>query len=131
MLGLTRNNYATIIDNRPAFLGMLKRTQSYVTWGEPSKETAAMLIKEKGRTAGDKKLTDEYAQKKSFKSVEELAEAVFDCRTEYRSLPNIKPYFRLHPPKKGFKGKIKQSYTSGGELGYRKGEINELLKRMI
>jgi large subunit ribosomal protein L30 len=39
--------------------------------------------------------------------------------------------FRLHPPSKGFKGKIKRGYGSGGELGYRGEKINELLRRML
>jgi large subunit ribosomal protein L30 len=37
----------------------------------------------------------------------------------------------LHPPTKGFKGKIKKSYSAGGELGYRGEKINELIKRMV
>jgi len=39
--------------------------------------------------------------------------------------------FRLRPPKKGFKGKVKRSFAAGGEAGYRGEEINELLKRMV
>ncbi|MGB9714050.1 MAG: 50S ribosomal protein L30 [Candidatus Bathyarchaeales archaeon] len=131
MLHLTRNNYAVLIDNRPSFLGMLKTAQSFITWGEASEETVHLLMKEKGELVGKKRLTDEYAQKISYKSLEELADAVFSCRAEYWKLPNIKPVFRLHPPTKGFKGKIKKSYGMGGELGYRGEKINELIKRMI
>ncbi len=131
MLNLKRNNYAVLIDNRPSFLGMLKTAQSFVTWGEVSKETIAALLRKRGRLLGNKKLTDEYAQKLGFKSLEELAEAIYNCKVEYWRLPDIQPYFRLHPPTKGFKGKIKKSYGMGGELGYRGEEINELLERMI
>jgi len=131
MLHLTRNNYAVLIDNRPSFLGMLKTAQNFVTWGEASKESVNMLIKERGRLAGNKKLTDENAQKIGYKSLEDLAEAIFDCHVEYRKLPNIRPVFRLHPPTKGFKGKIKKGYGMGGELGYREEKINELIRRMI
>jgi large subunit ribosomal protein L30 len=131
MLNLTRNNYAILIDDRPSFLGMLKTAQNFITWGEPSKETITMMLKKRGRLAGNKKLTDEYAQKIGYNSIEELADAVFNCRVEYWKLPGIQPFFRLHPPTKGFKGKIKKSYGVGGELGYRGEKINELLKRMI
>jgi large subunit ribosomal protein L30 len=131
MLHLTRNNYGVLIDDRPSFVGMLRTARDYVTYGEVSKETVTMLVKKKGRIAGDKKLTDEYAQKAGFKSLEELADAVYDCRVEYWKLPSIQPVFRLHPPSKGYKGKIKKSYGSGGELGYRGENINELLKRML
>ena len=131
MLNLKRNNYAVLIDNRPSFLGMLKTAQNFITWGEASKETVRMLIKERGRTLGNKRLTDEYAQKIGYKSLDELAQAVFNCQLKYWKLPNIQPVFKLHPPKKGFKGKIKRAYGAGGELGYRGEKINELIKRMI
>jgi large subunit ribosomal protein L30 len=131
MLRLTRNNYAVLIDNRPSFIGMLKAAQNFITWGEASKEIVHMLITKKGRLVGNKKLTEEYAQTAGFKSLTELAEAIFNCRVEYLKLPNVQPVFKLHPPTKGFKGKIKKSYGAGGELGYRGEKINELIKRMV
>jgi large subunit ribosomal protein L30 len=131
MLHLTRNNYAVLIDDRPSYLGMLKAARDYLTYGEASKELVTMMIREKGRIVGDKKLTDEYAQKAGFTSLRDLAEAAHSCRIEYWKLPRIRPVFRLHPPSKGFKGKIKRGYGSGGELGYRGEKINELLKRML
>ncbi|MEM2103383.1 MAG: 50S ribosomal protein L30 [Candidatus Bathyarchaeia archaeon] len=131
MLNLKRNNYAVLIDNRPSFLGMLKTVQNFVTWGEASKETVTSLLRKRGRMAGNKKLTDEYAQKIGYKTLDELADAICNCKVEFWKLPNVQPYFRLHPPSKGFKGKIKKSYSAGGELGYRKEEINLLLERMI
>jgi len=131
MLHLTRNNYAVLIDNRPSFNGMLKTARNFITWGEPSREIVHMLITKKGRLVGNKKLTDDYAQTASFKSLNEIAEAVSNCRIEYWKLPNMQPVFKLHPPTKGFKGKIKKSYGTGGELGYRGEKINELIKRMV
>ena len=130
MLHLSRNNYAVLIDNRPSFIGMLFRVQNYVTWGEVSKETVAMLLKERGRLAGGKKLSDEYVQKQGYKSIDALAEAIATCKAEYQKLPNVQPVFKLHPPSKGFKGKTKKSFSTGGEAGYRGEKINELVKRM-
>jgi large subunit ribosomal protein L30 len=131
MLYLTRNNYAVLIDNRPSFLGMLKTVQNFITWGEASKEIVDMLIRKKGKLAGNKKLTEEYAQTANFKSLDELAEAVSNCSVEYRKLPSVQRVFKLHPPSKGFKGKIKKGYGAGGELGYRGEKISELIKRMV
>jgi large subunit ribosomal protein L30 len=119
-----------LIDNRPSFIGMLFRVQNYVTWGEVSKETVAMLLKERGRLAGGKKLTDESAEKLGYKSIDALAEAIATCKVEYQKLPNVQPVFKLHPPSKGFKGKTKKSFSAGGEAGYRGEKINELVKRM-
>ncbi|MGQ9460696.1 MAG: 50S ribosomal protein L30 [Candidatus Bathyarchaeaceae archaeon] len=131
MLHLTRNCHATLIDNRPAYLGMLHKAQNYVTWGEISKENVVLLLRKRGRLIGDKKLTDEYAQELGYKSLDDLAEAVYNLEVEYSSLTKVETIFRLHPPKKGYKGKVKRSYAAGGVTGYRGEAINDLLKRMI
>jgi large subunit ribosomal protein L30 len=131
MLHLERNNHGVLIDNRPSFLGMMKTVADYITYGEVSKESVASLIKEKGRLMGNKRMTDEYAQKVGHKSLEELAEAVSSCRVEFWKLRDVQPVFRLHPPTKGFRGKIKKGYGQGGELGYRGESINRLLNRML
>jgi len=131
MLNLKRNNYAVLIENNPSFLGMLKTAQNFITWGETTKDTVKMLIQKRGKLLGNKKLTEEYAQKVGYKSLNELAEAVYNCEVKYWKLPHIQPFFRLHPPTKGFKGKTKKAYRMGSEAGYRGEKINELLERMI
>jgi len=131
MLHLCRTNHATLVDNRPAYVGMLRTAQHYVTWGEVTKETLLALIKEKGRLIGGKKLTDEYVQRLGYKTLDDLAEAIHKTEVEYKDLQDIKPVFRLNPPSKGYKGKVKKSYVMGGATGYRGEAINDLIKRMI
>ena len=129
-LHLNRNCHATLVDDRPAYAGMLRKAQHFITWGEVSKETVALLLKERGRLGGNKPLTDKYAKEVGYKSLDELAGAVFDAKVEFSRLPKIKPVFRLHPPSKGFNGKVKKSYAAGGVTGYRGGDINDLIRRM-
>lgn len=131
MLHLTRTNYATLIDNRQSYVGMITTAQHYVTWGEVSKENIQRLLEKSGRLVGDKKITGEYTASIGYKSIGDLAEALHSCKVEYAKLPNIKPVFRLRPPSKGYKGKTKKSYRMGGESGYRGEAINELLKRTL
>ncbi|MBA7529414.1 hypothetical protein ES705_21612 [subsurface metagenome] len=131
MLRLTRNCHATLLDDRPAYNGMLRKSQHCLTWGEVSQESIALLLKKRGRLVGDKKLTDECAKELGYKSLDDLAEAIFKVDLEFSSLPQVKPVFRLRPPKKGYKGKVKKSYAAGGESGYRGDAINDLLKRMV
>jgi large subunit ribosomal protein L30 len=131
MLHLARNCHATLVDNRPSYLGMLKKAESYLAWGEISKETLMLLLKKRARLIGNKKVTDEYAQQVGRKSLDDLAEALLKGEVEYNRLPNVKPVFRLHPPSKGFNGKVKRSYASGGVTGYQGDAINALLNKMI
>ena len=131
MLHLTRNCNATLVDDRPSYRGMLKKAQHWVTWGEISKENISRLITKRGRLSGRRKLTDDYAQENGYKSVNDLAEAIHNASLEFFHLPQVQPVFRLHPPRKGFRGKVKRSYATGGVTGYRGKAINDLLKKMM
>lgn len=130
MFNLRQNCHATLIDNRPSYVGMLKKVKDYVSWGEVSKETLTLLLKERGKIIGDKELTDEYAKEIGYESLDDLADAIYTVKAEYARLPSIKPIFRLHPPRKGFKGKVKKSYRAGGVTGYMGDAINALIKSM-
>ena len=131
LLGLHRNCHATLVDDRPAYLGMLRKAAVWITWGEIDYETLLELLRRRGRLRGNKPLTDEYAQKLGFKDLADLAKAIYELRVDFRRLPGVKPVFRLHPPSGGYKGKIKRSYKEGGAWGYRGSAINDLLKRMM
>jgi len=131
LLHLTHTNHAVLIDSRPAYHGMLQRVNNYVTYGEPTKETVSMMLQKRARLAGGKKLTDEYIQKAGYKNVDDLAEAIVNCKVAFQKLPDVQPLFKLHPPSKGYKGKTKKSFRAGGEAGYRGEAINALVKRMI
>ncbi len=130
-LHLTHTNHAVLIDGRASYMGMLQRVNSYITYGEPTNETVAMMLQKRARLAGDKKLTDEYIQKAGYKSIDDLADAIVNCKVQFQKLPNIEPRFKLHPPSKGYKGKTKKGFKAGGEAGYRGEAINDLVKRMI
>jgi large subunit ribosomal protein L30 len=130
LLNLYHNCNATLVDDRPSYLGMLHKAQSYVAWGEPTVETIAQLLRSRGRTRGNRKLTDESVKQLGYETVEKLAEALHGNKVELKNLKDVKPVFRLHPPKKGYKKTVKKSYQAGGESGYRGEAINELIKRM-
>lgn len=131
MLHLNRNCHAVLIDDSPSNLGMLRKVRNYIAWGEISKENLGLLLKKRGRLVGDERLTDEYARELGYKSLEDMAEATYKLEMKYNDLPRIKPVFRLHPPKKGFKGPIKKSAAAGGVTGDRSAAINDLIERMM
>ncbi len=131
MLRLHRVNHCVIVEENETFKGMLQKAKDYITWGELDKDTLVELIKKRGRLIGDRPVDDEYIKSSTpYKSVEEFAEAIIDGKIRYRDLPDIKPVFRLSPPRKGYEG-IKRAYSVGGALGYRGKDINDLIKRMM
>lgn len=112
MLRLTRVNHCVLVTKDPTFDGMLKKVREYVTWGEVSQDMLEKLIWKRGSIKGreiDQRMAKEIAKdmKKS----------------------GVNPVFRLSPPSGGYKA-IKLLYPRG-DLGYRGGKINNLLKRMI
>ena len=130
LLRLHKKFHAVLVDDRPSYLGMLRKIQDYVTWGEIDKETLALLLRRRGRLEGGARLTDEYVRKYGFPSIDELAKALVEDKAKLTDVPKLKPVFRLAPPSGGFKGTIKRHYGDGGELGYRGPAINELIRRM-
>lgn len=130
MLRLTRISHAVIVEENPSYEGMLQKAKDYITWGEIEPEFLADIIAKRGRIVGGKKVTDEYVSENSdYKDIAELAVALTNSEVKLADL-NIKPVFRLHPPRKGYED-IRLSVKEGGSLGYRGEEIKDLAKRML
>ena len=131
MLRLHRINHLVLVDDSPSYKGMVQKVKDYITWGEIDKETLAKLIRKRGRLIGNRPVTDEYVKEKLGMTIDEFAEKVVNGEMKLTDLPNIKPVFRLHPPRGGLKGTKKRSFREGGALGYRGERINELIERML
>lgn len=132
MLRLHHVNHAAIINNSPSYLGMLQKAKDYITWGEINAETLSLLLSKRGRLMGNKRLSDQHIKENlKFKTIDEFAKAVYEKQAKLSDLPDLKPVFRLHPPKGGFYRTIKRAFQASGELGYRGEKINALLKKMI
>jgi large subunit ribosomal protein L30 len=118
LLRLYRQNYCVVIPNTPSYMGQLFMVKDFVTWGEINDETYNSLVEKRGEPYTGR-LTDGKGK-------------VYNKKFIIVNNKNIKPFFRLNPPRKGFERKgIKKSFRAGGALGYRKDDINDLLKRMM
>lgn len=132
MMNLHYVNHATLIPKTPQYMGMIKKVQSYVTYGPIDKNLLSELFSKRARITGNKKLTDDFVKANSeYKSIKEFEDAVFSCKASLRAVKGLKPVFRLHPPRGGHRGTIKKTYNEGGILGDAKSHINDFLKRMI
>jgi large subunit ribosomal protein L30 len=131
LLSLTRSNHCVLLEENPVNKGMLQIVKDYVTWGEIEKETLSNLIQNRGKIIGDKEISEEYIKSAtSYNNIEKLTQGILDNKIKYKDIPDIKPIFRLNPPKKGYEG-IKRAYVNKGALGYRGKDINKLITRMI
>ena len=129
MLRLNRISHAVLVEENPSYEGMLQKGKDYITWGEVDLETLTELVEKRGRLVGGARLTEEYlSENTDYSTFEELANALLNSEIKAQDI-NMKPVFRLHPPRKGYKG-IRHSVNEGGSLGYRGEDINNLAKRM-
>jgi large subunit ribosomal protein L30 len=121
ILRLKIKHSAVLIEDTPEKMGMIEKVKYYIAYGEIDDETARLLVEKRGRLEGDKpvdpKRIEEFMGKfmKGEKGMEEIG---------------IKPFFRLHPPKGGFKKSIKLPWPRG-ILGYQGKKINELIRKML
>jgi large subunit ribosomal protein L30 len=125
---------ARLLENSPSNLGMLRSVKSLVAWGQVNPDVMEVLLRKRAERDGNKKLDEEFA-KVFFKkeNIADLAKSVVAGEIGIKDLwlAGVKPRFRLHPPRGGFKRSTRRAATDGGELGYRGDDINRLVKRMI
>jgi len=131
-LKLFRKNCCVIVDNRKVYEGMLRKIKDYSTWGEVDEETFKLLLTKRGKLPGNKPLSAEYVQEKAKVDVDNFVKEFFGFKKDLKEIHGLKKFFRLGMPRKGFGRKgIKVPFSLGGALGYRKDQINDLIKRMV
>lgn len=132
LLNLHRVNSATLVRTNASVLGMLQKVKDYVAFGPISQSSVENLLKKRALLEGQKPLTDDHIRSNTvFKSVSDLAKAIYDGKIKLREIKNLKPVFRLHPPLGGHKGSIKKAIGAGGVLGNVGEKINDYLYKMI
>ena len=131
LLHLTRSNHLTLLKGTSENLGMLHKIKDYAAWGEISEELISRLLHKRGFFIGGHEVTNEKVKEKfGYESIDKLANAIYELNIDLRRLSGLKPVFRLHPPKGGFRKIIKKPYPKG-ELGYHGENINDLITKMI
>ncbi|MDH5199439.1 MAG: uL30 family ribosomal protein, partial [Candidatus Bathyarchaeota archaeon] len=90
MLRMDRNNTATLLDDRPEYLGMLQRAKDCVTWGEPDVGTVRLILEKRGRIPGDKPLDQDALGAMGYESIEALASALHAGEAELHKIEGVK-----------------------------------------
>lgn len=129
-LRLNKKFHATIVPDTPVYRGMLFKAKDYIAYGPADKDTVKEMLLKRGRLIGNKPLTEEYVKNHLAMDIDELAEKLAKGELKLAELKGVKPVFRLHPPRGGFKRSIKKLVQAGGELGYRE-DIPSLILRML
>ena len=132
MLRLHKVNHAVVLYTDKTVLGMLKKIKDYVVYGEIQEDLLLTLLKKRTFLEGNKPLTEIHLKSKTdFPNMKKLTAALMEGKIKLKDIYKIKPIFRLHPPRGGFRGSIKKSYNSGGVLGFVGKNINIVAKKMV
>ncbi len=134
-LRLLRMFQARLLKNTPSTGGMLRKAKSLVAWGEVDSVTLGALLAKRAEGEMKSMVLDGEFVKSRFgrESFADLAVSIVAGDVDVEDLwrAGLKPRFRLHPPRGGFKRSTRRAFSDGGELGYRGSEINSLVRRMI
>lgn len=115
---LRRKYAAVLLQPTTNNIGLLKRIRNHVAYGNINRETLIELIKKRAQPKDkSKKINQE-------KVLEQLEKG------NLGSL-DIKPFFRLHPPRGGIDAKNHFNTSKKAVLGDNKEKINELVRRML
>jgi large subunit ribosomal protein L30 len=128
-LNLRRKFNATIIKEDSQTLGMLRKVKELVAWKSVDATIINELLEKRGRVSGLRILTNDNLPP-NHKSLDELANSIYENNLNLSDVGTIKPWFSLNPPKGGFKRKTKTQYSQKGVLGENK-DLIELIRRMI
>ncbi|MDD5417357.1 MAG: 50S ribosomal protein L30 [Candidatus Nanoarchaeia archaeon] len=124
-LNLKNSNHCVVVEDTPVNRGMIEKVSHIITWGRIDKPTFELMLSKRGRLEGDKRINMDETEIKSF------TDDFFNNKKSLKDI-NVKPYFRLKPPKKGYgRAGIKKPFELGGALGPRLEKINELIRRMV
>ena len=115
-LRLRRKYTCVVLEGNKVQLGMAKKVKDFVAFGEIDNKTFEKLLEKRGQLIDKENKVD-------FKeTIEELKKG-----KKFEEL-NLKPFFRLHPPRKGINSKL---HFPKGVLGNNENKINDLVERML
>ncbi len=114
-----RRKYALVlIKPTSEHMKLIKKIRNHVAYGDINKETLSLLIEKRAI------LKDSSAKM----HVDKILEQIEKKKPESW---DIKPFFRLHPPRGGIDAKKHFGVTKKAVLGDNKNKINDLIRRML
>ena len=117
-LRLRRKYAAVLLQPTKTNLKILQKVRNEIAYGSINSETLALLVQKRAKNKEKSKKLD---QKKVLDQIEKTSHDKWD----------IKPFFRLHPPRGGIDAKKHFGVTKKAVLGDNKDKINDLVRRML
>ena len=121
---------ASVVPDDAATVGMLKLCKDFVAWTPVEEGLLEDLLKKRGMVSTTRRLDAASLKALGCKSHQELAARMVKEKLRLSALEGVLPYFRLAPPRGGFKVSMRRQYTERGILGSNP-KLEEVVRRMI
>jgi large subunit ribosomal protein L30 len=121
---------ATVMPDDGPTVGMLKSCKDYLAWAPVDTKLLVSLLKSRSMVSESRRLDAEALKSLGFKKYEDFAERIMKDGLRLSAHAGIRPFFRLSPPKGGFKLSSRRQASERGILGSNP-RLTELVGRMI
>lgn len=129
-LKVERKFSASIVTDDAQTVGVLKLCKDYVAWAPIDDELLVALLKKRGMVSTTRRLDDASLAAVGFKNHEDLAGKMMAEQLRLSKVPGVLPFFRLAPPRGGFKLSLRRQFSERGMLGSNP-KLPELVRRML
>jgi large subunit ribosomal protein L30 len=121
---------ASVVTDDPPTVGMLRLCKDYVAWCPLEEGLLTDLLKKRGMVSSARVLDAGSLKSMGYKNHEELATKMLNDQVRLSEVAGVLPYFRLAPPKGGFKMSLRRQSTERGLLGSNP-RLEGIVRRMI
>jgi len=128
-LKVARRFNATIVPNDEVHQGMLKLAKEHVAWCELSGNMAERLLKARSEKSSGTRISESELSSQA-RSFHDLATGLEQGKIKLSTVSEMRPFFRLSPPRGGFKRSVRRQYRDGGILGPNE-TLPNLVERML
>ena len=129
-LSIARRFNATIVPDDEVHRGLLNLAKEHVAWCKLESGTAEKLLETRSEKSTGTKFQESELVGKPYSTFTDLAKALECGNLKLSSFGGLRPFFRLSPPRGGFKRSTRRQYRDGGVLG-RNDELPKLVERML
>lgn len=128
-LSIARRFNATIVQDNKVNRGMLSLAKEHVAWCRLDSATAEKILRTRSEKSTGVKAEESQLGGK-FNTFAALAKELESGNVKLGSVRAIRPFFRLSPPRGGFKRSTRRQYPEGGILGDNK-ELPQIVEKML
>jgi len=120
---------ATIVPNDEVHLGMLNLAKEHLAWCELNLGIAEKLLNARAEISSGTRVSESQIVK-DHGSFHDIASKLESGEIKLSSINEIRPFFRLSPPRGGFKRSIRRQFRDGGILGPNE-DLASLVEKML